>query len=65
MGSHPSDYYEREQDELRRYGLDRDPREDQAYELKLTERIAEQVSLPPGHPGVWALTPLRRLWTRW
>lgn len=59
MGSHPYDHYEGEQDELRRYGLDRDPREDHAHEVELAERIAEQASLPPGQPGVWALARYR------
>ena len=59
MGSHPYDRYEREQDELRRFGLDRDPREDHAHEVELAERIAEQASLPAGHPGVWALARYR------
>ena len=35
-----------------RYGLDRDPREEHEHELELTERIADQASLPPGHPIV-------------
>jgi hypothetical protein len=37
-----------------RYGLEHDPREEHAKELELTERIAEQASLPPGHPMVLA-----------
>jgi hypothetical protein len=62
MSTHPHGHYHRyegEQDELRRYGLDRDPREDHAHEVELAERIAEQASLPPGHPGVWALARYR------
>ena len=62
MSTHPHGHYDRyegEQDELRRYGLDLDPREDHAHEVELAERIAEQASLPPGHPAVWALTRYR------
>jgi hypothetical protein len=50
--------YNRAREEQRerelRYGLDHHPREDHEYELDLTERIAEQASLPPGHPTVLA-----------
>ena len=59
MRSHPNDHYERAQDELRRYGLDRDPWEDHAREVELAERLAEQASLPPGDPGVQALARYR------
>jgi hypothetical protein len=43
--------YEIEQDELRRYGLEQDPRADLVQELELADRYAEQASLPPGHPA--------------
>ena len=55
MRSHPHHHDQRAQDELRRYGLDRDPREEHAQELKL----AEQASLPPGDPAVCALARYR------
>ena len=55
MRSHPYHHDERAEDELRRYGLDRDPREEHAREVELAERLAEQASLPPGDPGVQAL----------
>jgi hypothetical protein len=62
VSMHPHRRYgghEGEQDELCRYGLDRDPREDHDREVELAERIAEQASLPPGHPGVWVLARYR------
>ena len=59
MRSHQYDHHERTQDELRRYGLDRDPREDHAHEVELAERLAEQASLSPGDPGVQALARYR------
>lgn len=37
-----------------RFGLDRDPLEEHQHELELTERIAEQASLPTSHPLVVA-----------
>jgi hypothetical protein len=37
-----------------RYGLEHHPREEHEQELELTERIAEQASLLPGHPVVVA-----------
>ena len=51
--------HEREQDELRRYGLEHDPRADHAHELELAERLAEQASLAPGDAAVWALARYR------
>jgi hypothetical protein len=47
--------YEREQDELRRYGLEHDPRADHEYELELADRLADQASLPPGDAAARAL----------
>jgi hypothetical protein len=44
------DAYEREQEELRRYGLEHDPYADFVQELELADRYAEQASLAPGHP---------------
>jgi hypothetical protein len=54
MRSHTHDF-EQEQELFRRYGLDRDPREDHGREVELAERLAEQASLPPGDAGAWAL----------
>lgn len=60
MPSHPYDRgFEQEQEFLRRYGLDRDPREEHAHEVELAERLAEQASLSPGDPGVQALARYR------
>jgi hypothetical protein len=47
--------YEREQDELRRFGLEHDPRGDDENEVELADRLAEQASLPPGDAGARAL----------
>jgi hypothetical protein len=46
---------EREQDELRRYGLEHDPRADHAHELELADRLADQASLPHGDAAARAL----------
>jgi hypothetical protein len=51
--------FEQEQELLRRYGLDRDPREEHDREVELAERLAEQASLPPGDPAVCALARYR------
>jgi hypothetical protein len=51
--------HEREQDELRRYGLEHDPRADYEHELELADRLAEQASLPPGDAGARALARYR------
>jgi hypothetical protein len=45
---------EEHRDRERRLGLERDPREEHQHELDLTERIAEQASLPTSHPLVVA-----------
>jgi hypothetical protein len=47
--------YDHEQDELRRYGLEHDPRADHERELELADRLAEQASLPPGSAAAQAL----------
>jgi len=52
------DAYEREQEELRRYGLEHDPYGDFVQELELADRYAEQASLAPGHSS-WALACYR------
>jgi hypothetical protein len=41
--------HEMEEEELRRYGLEPDPRADFAQEVELADRYVEQASLPPGH----------------
>lgn len=50
--------YNRAREEQRerdlRQGLQHDPHEEHQRELELAERIAEQASLPPGHPIVLA-----------
>jgi hypothetical protein len=46
---------EREQDELRRYGLESDARAEHELELELADRLAEQASLPPGSAAARAL----------
>jgi hypothetical protein len=51
----PDGGYEREQDELRRYGLEHDPRADHEYERELADRLADQASLPPGDAAARAL----------
>ena len=53
------DPYEREQEELRRYGLEHDPYADFVQELELADRYAEQASLAPGHPLARALARYR------
>jgi hypothetical protein len=47
--------YEREQELLRRYGLEHDPRAEHERELELADRLAEQASLPPGDAAARAL----------
>jgi hypothetical protein len=47
--------YEREQDELRRFALEHEPRADHEYELELADRLADQASLPPGGAAARAL----------
>jgi hypothetical protein len=50
--------YERRHEEAdereRRYGLEPDEQEDFEAELELADRIADQCSLPPGHPVAMA-----------
>jgi hypothetical protein len=47
----PLDPDQREQEELRRCGLEHDPYADFVQELELADRYAEQASLPPGRPA--------------
>jgi hypothetical protein len=51
--------FEQEQELLRRYGLEADPRADHAHELELAERLAEQASVSPGDPAVCRLAHYR------
>jgi hypothetical protein len=46
----PLDPYEREHEELRRYGLEHNPYADFVQELELADRYAEQALLAPGQP---------------
>jgi hypothetical protein len=55
----PLDPYEREEEELRRYGLEHDPYADFVQELELADRHAEQASLASGHPLARALARYR------
>jgi hypothetical protein len=55
----PLDPYEREEEELRRYGLEHDPYADFVRELELADRYAEQASLAPGDPLAQALARYR------
>jgi hypothetical protein len=50
LRSHPYNHHEREQDHLRRYGLDHDDYAELVRETELADRIADQASLPPGQP---------------
>jgi hypothetical protein len=47
--------FEQDEELLRRYGLEHDPRAEHAHELELADRLAEQASLPPGDAGAQAL----------
>jgi hypothetical protein len=47
-GHHP--FFEEQYERDLRYGLDHNPHEDLMRELELADRIADQASLPPGHP---------------
>jgi hypothetical protein len=51
----PLDPDEREQEELRRYGLEHNPYADFVHELELADHYAEQASLEPGHLAARAL----------
>jgi hypothetical protein len=60
MRFHPyRDGFEREQELLRRYGLEHDPRAELEHELELADRLADHASLPPGDAAARSLACYR------
>jgi hypothetical protein len=43
-------FFEEQRERDRRYGLEHDEYAEFVHELELADRIADQASLPPGHP---------------
>ena len=43
-------FFEEQRERNRRYGLEHDEYAEFVHELELADRIADQASLPPGHP---------------
>jgi hypothetical protein len=52
-------FFEEQRERDRRYGREHDEYAEFVHELELADRIADQASLPPGHPLARAAAPHR------